>query len=41
MDGELDAGDLAGRWSLDLDALTWIETKASGSAWQRSCGTTR
>jgi hypothetical protein len=28
MDGELDAGDLAGRWSLDLDALTWIETKA-------------
>jgi TnpA family transposase len=29
MDGELDAGDLAGRWSLDLDALTWIETKAA------------
>ena len=29
MDGELDAGDLAGRWRLDLDALTWIETKAA------------
>ena len=29
MNGELDARDLAERWSLDLDALTWIESKAA------------
>ena len=27
MDGEPGAVDLAGQWSLDFDALTWVEAK--------------